>query len=673
MIIPIYELAMYEIIEKIISDIPSKFSFGPSLEREAQKKLLEELFEYTDNLQKYFPDIDSNTYCMIVCATIMQSYLFEINYWLNNSFFCRLKSPFANDQTKSYFMHINKAIDVMSGFYYFDTHKEIIEWPLDFSNAFTWQCRDEYLEEFNQELLAAIDDNPSYPYAYCLIANRHIGGFSSLSFDFNKSNFRYKKAFVKTPMMVGDDLFEFLLCGNFPSQNSKYSIVDGQVKRYDDIAKYAIQQGYSADRVGKTEIKDGCFVIKSQMVPAGIPFYRHFEDEDYDEFIMGMIDYILQEHELGTELYPPILDDNSFYRLEIKQYPKYRGLFFNMPAFDKFPLEALSKLTINHLIKKLLDVSASELDRLDEANNKLEKANEELRQTNDSLSKHIKLNEELVRSLSHSSANYLNSERLTQTGIELHTARVGKPTLDRLHYDGLLLLLQSEHETYLRRRLDSLVIRCQANGNDLKKNIIEGLAEESGETIMLPFDYAVKTIISRLVTRDDDIRSSIIKEKFSKSSSEWGVLRDSFISDVLANNQSAIQWCNQNLCQIKYTLSEYWQKLRLIEDRTFFDLIVEIITELFFNALSHGEVNQPICMEFGQTEETIKRMGRKTPVWCYVKCENAVGERYKGGKQTGLDTLHSTLMLINDNERGIERTSINNRFVTKAWLESSLW
>lgn len=678
MITPIYKLAMYEIVNKIANAIPSAYYYGGSLENGDRIKLLREIFEYTDNLQDYFPEIDSDTYCMIVCATIMQSYSFELVYDFSDSFFNRLKSKFADDGTISYFVHISNAIGNIRFFHRFRPEREIIDWPDDFH--FFWESNEE-LDDFRDELLEAIDIKPTYSYAYCLLAVPHFDSIHGVSFNYKKHSEQYRKAFVRTHKVVGDDLFNFLLNGNFKFDHLTVTELNlsggeekGQFINY--VEAYATKQGYRIETIERIEIKDGFYTINDRRFPAGIPFFRHFEREEYIAFLDEMLAFINQEWDERLELTsPPLLADYGDARLEYKHFPLFGGMCLFMPLYDSYAHDeatyAVNKVTIDRLISMFLDVSADEIDQLEASNEQLRIANEELQRLNTSLNKHIKLNEELVRSLSHSSANYLNSERLAQTGIELHTASVGKPTVDELHFDGLLLLLQSEHETYLRRRLDSLVVRCQANGEALKRNIREGLSLDSEGTIMKPFEYAIKTIISRLVTRDDDIRSSAIKAKFTKTQADWRTLRDSFISDVLAGSQSAIQWCNENLCQIKYTMSERWENLRLIEDRPFFDLIVEIITELFFNALSHGEVNRPILLEFGQREE-IERLGHLFPTWCFIKCENDVGDRYKGGKQTGLETLDATLRLISGNKRGIERYNEDGRFITKAWLEAGL-
>ena len=684
MIVSIYELAMYEIIDKIRKVCPSYyFTNDDRINSDQCNNLITELFEYTDELDGKFPEIDSDTYCMIVCGTIMQTYVSELTFVsdFNQSYFDKLKSKFADDKTKSYFKHVDYALDSIRFFYYFNSEREIFEWPEEFTFDFS-NMDDEHMEEFHQELLAAINDNPLYSYAYCLIAVPYFNSMTGVGFNFDTPNFKLREAFVKAHKYIGDELFRFLMSGNFLLSQLTYTELEFESKREEkvkfaeEIASYAIKQGYDIERMRELEIRNGYYEIDGKKYPAGIPYFRHFNRDEFNEMVNEMFEYI-PENNQGWDSpirNPSVLTDQGDFRIEYKNYPLYGGLCFFMPLYDSYPKEMneyASKVGRDTLISTLLDVSAVEMERLEEANDKLEKANEELQLMNENLNKHIKLNEELVRSLSHSSANYLNSDKLAQTGFELHTASDGNPTIDKLHLDGLLLLLQSEHETYLRRRLDSLVIRCSANGDALKRNIREGLSKDSGVGIISPLEYSVKTIISRIVTREDDIRSNAIKDKFGKTSEEWLELRASFITNVLANNNSVLHWCNENFCRISFFSSEIWERLKIIEDRTFFDLIVEIITEQFLNSLSHGDINESIKIEFGQSDE-IKRKGKLIPTWGFIKCENNIGKLYKGGKQTGIETINSTLMLINGNKRGIESGVKGKAFVSKAWLESDL-
>lgn len=295
----------------------------------------------------------------------------------------------------------------------------------------------------------------------------------------------------------------------------------------------------------------------------------------------------------------------------------------------------------------------------------------EVETINEALNKHIKLNQELVRNLSHSSVNYLNSDRLAQTGIGLHEADENNPTLEKLHMEGLSLILQSEQEMFLSRQLNSLVWRCSANVEVLEQQIRGSILKDNGCSIMTPLEFALKTVMSRVLFREEDFRSTFIRNKLNMSETQWSLLKSSFMTDILIERENVeglvLSWWENNLGVINVSVSSIWEKLRLAKEKAFCDLITEIVTEQILNALSHGDITQPITFEFGQAEEFKGR-----PRWTYVLCKNTKGERYLGGRGVGVSTLNETMLLLNSNKKGIEITDTNDTYETKVWILASL-
>lgn len=300
-----------------------------------------------------------------------------------------------------------------------------------------------------------------------------------------------------------------------------------------------------------------------------------------------------------------------------------------------------------------------------------EQQNKELKEANERLKRHIELNRELVRNLSHSSANYLNSNKLARTGIELHQAQKDSPTIEQLRLEGLSLILQSEQEMFLSRQLNSLVWRCSADVNTLSEQIRAGLSREEGESILAPFEFALKIVMARVLFREDDRRGEFIREKMKKTDEEITQIKSSFILDVLTGNYEEngkiIEWWNKNIGELALVKSPVWEKLLIKKDKSFYDLIIEVLTEQLLNALSHGDIEQGICIELGQAEEYKGR-----PKWVYILCENACGERYAGGRGVGIFTLGETMLLLNSNERGIETEEADCKFRSKVWIKANL-
>lgn len=301
----------------------------------------------------------------------------------------------------------------------------------------------------------------------------------------------------------------------------------------------------------------------------------------------------------------------------------------------------------------------------------VQKQNELLENRNVQLSRHIQLNQELIRNLSHSSANYLDSENLLETGNELRVAREGEPSLETLHSRGASLILQAEQEEHLLRQLNSLVWRCAADSSYLTEQMRKGIANEGHLSIMAPINYALKTIVRRLLFREGDNRSLFIKKKLGKTDNELAKLQLSFLSDILENTEEGekdlILWWNRNLNDLEIECSRVWSQLRIIKDMSFFDLVAEIIMELMFNALSHGDLKKQIKITLGQAEEFKGR-----PRWVFIQCENSVGEQYRSGRQAGITTLNESISMINSEKRGVETDTKNNNYTSKVWLLSSL-
>ena len=131
--------------------------------------------------------------------------------------------------------------------------------------------------------------------------------------------------------------------------------------------------------------------------------------------------------------------------------------------------------------------------------------------------------------------------------------------------------------------------------------------------------------------------------------------------------QNVIDWWNDNIFSLSISISSIWENLHIIVERSFFDLITEIIAELLLNTLSHGLLGEPVCIEFGQADEY-----KGKPRWAYLMVRNTIGERYEGGRQIGILTLQETISLINNGKRSIETRIENNDYSTKVWLLSGL-
>ena len=651
----IYQVAMYEIIQKIRAACPT-YNFIDIYENEDchPNQVLDELFGFTDELHKHFPNIDASTYVMVVCGAIMQCFVSELASCsdLDDEYFEKLTSPFADEKTKKYFGHIYYAIDEMSMVCHYNDDWEIDEWPAGFPLEHHESGGE--VSEYRKEVLAAIELCPTYPYAYCLLTVFHFNSLMLMDFKFKKNGEFYEKAFLQSHRYMGQELFRFVMIGNFDMvQTLTYISVedDGEYEVMQDGVRYfAKEQGYTVEDVRGMAMRKGYFVIDGKHYPSGIPYFTHFS---YEEFA-ALIEEAMENP-----------NDNAYGEKVFKHYPIYNGLLHLMPIYDMYSppnrnlAESIQQESMVKIITTFLDASAKEMDQLEAVNRELAKAN-------DHLNRHMKLNQELVRSLSHSSANYLNSEKLAHTGTQLHRAEVGSPTVEELHTEGLSLLLQSEQEMFLSRQLNSLVWRCSAKVEDLMRQIREGLAMEDGYGILSPIEFAMKTVMARVLFRAEDRRGEFIRNKMPRAE-EMTQIRSSFMLDILADDGaeegSVLRWWNEYVAPFEVTVSNVWKDLHILKDKAFYDLVVEITIEQILNALSHGDIASGIRLELGQENN---RFGR--PVWAFISCINKKGTAYKGGRGVGVSTLKETLLLLSSDARGIEVTEEDGMYESKAWI-----
>ncbi len=294
------------------------------------------------------------------------------------------------------------------------------------------------------------------------------------------------------------------------------------------------------------------------------------------------------------------------------------------------------------------------------------------------LNAQIELNKQLVDNLRHSSVNILNPQNLTDTGVKLNSAIEGDPSIDVLHNDGLSLLLQAEQEMLLSRQLNQLVWRCSGNKDVLTQQIKSGVAEEGGVTADEPLEFAMKIILARVLYKSDDKRSNQIMNKICNSPEEIQQMQESFRDKILLPKYEVgmiISWWRENICDLQISKSQVWEKLRVIKNKSFYDLITEITSEQLLNALSHGDVKKPISIEFGQAEEVMPNF----PIWLYISCRNSECDPDKNitGRKVGLSSLGQAITQLNtdalkNNQRGIETSVTNGMFEMKAWIRRDL-
>lgn len=701
----VYQIALFEVVNRIL-DEETGFDFYKdrnSLNGEAYDKytayctkINKDIFEHLEStLEKICEDNDTYSCCM--CGAIMLTFssgLADYADFDEMYFDKHLKSAFADIRMKQYLSKIQLAISSISGFRHL-TNREILDWP----NGFAVDMDESIIkQEYEEFVLDAIDICPDYSYAYCLLVVPYIY-HSSIHVNFENADKRLVKAIANSHNKLGGKLFAYLFNGiNLidyltnvtllykgikPPEDARRS--DIEILCNDKLKNYLLDEGYSLEMIDMMNIQRGCFWIKGKRYPAGLPFCQEFSSGEFDEFLDMSLQYVecdsYEEVEEKKEPDSHSLEIDSYTWLNILDNASYSGIIYMMPNYfirgeGSSDIDHAFSLYKDAMTQKsiydLLDLEAREIEAIEKKNQELEEANSKLKETNDSLKEQIELNRDLINQVSHSSANYLNSARLEDTGIMLRNAREEDPTPEILHSEGLMLIRQAQNESYMSRQLHSLIWKCSGDAEDLVQQIRKGVLKDGGVEILDIITYALNVVLSRLFFREDDIRGAFILSKIFKESRDQTIAHSSFLIDILKpsdNEKDRIRkWWRDRIGPFEYHLSETWADLHIMESGAFFDLIVEIITEQLLNALSYGDINLPFVLEMGEEEDTRGRIR-----WVFITFRNTIGEKYEGahlGK--GITSLSRTLMMINGNRRGVDIVAEDDHFRFTAWLRADL-
>ena len=714
---------MYEIINIIHEEFPL-FDTSKESRLSSYKKchtVVKKMFDFTDHLDDYFPNISKDTYCMIVCGAIMQLYVTELDLLadIEDSFFDELNSKYADNNTKEYFKKIFYAIDSIRLFNRFDKDREIFDWPIEFYFE-NIKEDDSNFKEYQRLLLEAIREMPDYSFAYCLLSIPYLNSIDYIGIDFEKVNRELMEAIVHTHKKVGDNLFYYLYTGNFlggrlvyksnglfqPSESSKKDqFFEENYEFALDIDDYVKLKGYDYKTIKEAEIKQGYYNIDGVKYPCGIPFFYDFEYDKYVDFMGEMFKYIPEENNGWYKPMdaPNILTDQGDFRIEICQPALYHGLVFFMPSYSCIGFDtndAMRRYSTVGILARLLDVSSDEVEKLNSKNQELDAKNKELDTANRKLDEKNreldKLNRELddknkelddqneklnilvdtlqntIYSLGHSSANVLNSQVLQQAGKALYQAVIEDPTIEELHEKGLVIIEESVNEAYMRNRLMTSELLAKGSTLEYLEQLQKELSKsitDNNVNIIDPFEYSLRTILSRALFRKNEKRFDVVRKRLGRTNEELNTLYKSYIEDILEdsseNKDLVLDWCNNHFCSIELVVSEELKKLRMDKGGNLYNLFATIFMEQLLNAFSHGDIKRNITIELSADCDLCGDM----IIWnCInIQCANYIFATGNHGSQTGIKSLNALLEQINigENECFVGRVE-SDRYISTA-------
>lgn len=275
----------------------------------------------------------------------------------------------------------------------------------------------------------------------------------------------------------------------------------------------------------------------------------------------------------------------------------------------------------------------------------------------------------MLRRFTHLSANGLQTRAMQNLA---HKVITGTATPQ----DGGKLLVLANNVELVRRQLEKLKIRSCRDSETMRRELRESIVWENGDSIHDILAQSIEIILFRIFY-EDTARIHYIRNKLIKLGLNLDSLVTSFESEIVHEEieTSAItQWFIKNMISISPEISEDWEMLQFQKDGSCQDLIVEILTELLINFLSHGNVQRENSCSLIFSTDGETEFG--SPAYLTIKMENSISEEggYSGGK-TGLDSLKELLDLINTtpekkNHPSLQVNADEHHFSITTWIDA---
>ena len=372
-------------MKKIESYNPQLNFSLPTVNGEISKNIYIECLKYADEYAASIPEMDDNTYVMLICNIIAQKHMCDFNSFSCTDIFSdTLTSKFVDEKKLLYFSKIDEAFSLMS-----DTFEsKSMEYYIGFLNQYDFhQSESQNLEPVNyflDTIIDAIAICPQYEYAYCFLVVEFASAFMGITLNTDSPN-AFSEYYYKAYNTLDKETFDFLFTGDMDCSYSytKFAYKYGKARTVEELSEelrkeyYADMQYYKnlnsyIEYLEDKKIKDGCIKSGNQKYKIGIPFSKLVPSEKKSEYLL---EYFTEEKTTnfdGHDIFPHNIDpiNNIIYKDEektfyIKNYQTFRGFSYYMPKIEVAPLEStplLLKLTMQNMTKIIMQRSQSELD-----------------------------------------------------------------------------------------------------------------------------------------------------------------------------------------------------------------------------------------------------------------------------------------------------------------------
>lgn len=263
-----------------------------------------------------------------------------------------------------------------------------------------------------------------------------------------------------------------------------------------------------------------------------------------------------------------------------------------------------------------------------------------LRKRTEELNKLHEKNTNMIRRFSHAVTNLLYPEAVQGIAEKL--------SVDEKYQDeiqDLIMIYRSEKLFYQQSKM--LELRHNSSSLDIQLDIIESISKESSEE-RVGVDYLIlyclqATIFRILVNKKS--REISINNKLTDNGISIDKIKKSYYKDVLFRIPEIKKWFNEYLYYFDLCIDESWKSVSLVFDSAASALIIELLNELIFNALTYGTADKNSYLKLRLGEEIIKDISFST-----LEIRNSINSNevtYSSGTKEGLDSIEELLNLIN--------------------------
>ena len=368
---------------KKIESYNTKLNFSIStINDQSTQNIYEECLKYADEYAASIPEMDDNTYVMLICCIIAQKYLCGFYNSPSPELYKRvLTSKFMDEKKLLYFLKIDEALSYMDEAFY-TSRKEYID---DFTIEYDFHQsinNHNMVDNFLTAIVDAIAICPQYEYAYCFLVVEFASMFAGTTFNTTESN-EFSEYYYKAYSLLDEETFEFLFTGNmdcsYPMTRFSYKYKDvHNENELDDIRRKEFHSDLNfyhrtntyIDYLSDKKIKDGCINIKGAKYKLGIPFIKLIPTEHksiYLEKYFEKENTVKNEYNIlpYTHSFPnSIIYRDDSYTFHIINHQSFRGFSYYMPKIECASLNSLpsiNSMAIQNLTKLIMKHSLNEL------------------------------------------------------------------------------------------------------------------------------------------------------------------------------------------------------------------------------------------------------------------------------------------------------------------------